>query len=145
MVTVIAVSGAVLASLTSSSLKKLLLEATTGVTVTPPPPVAVVTVRETFVVWLTVPLVPVTVIVAAPKVAVLEAVKVRTLLVPVVVVVCGLKPAVTPVGNPLAVKATVLANPFNRVIVIVLVPLALRATVKLAGLAEREKSGIGGT
>src|SRR5437667_304748 len=139
MVTVIAVSGAVLASLTSSSLKKLLLEATTGVTVTPPPPVAVVTVRETFVVWLTVPLVPVTVMVAAPKVAVLEAVSVRTLLVPVVVVVCGLKLAVTPVGNPLAVKATVLANPFKRVIVIVLVPLAPRFTVKLAGLVDRLK------
>ena len=81
---------------------------------------------------------------AAPKVAVLEAVKVRTLLFPVVVVVAGLKLAVTPVGNPLAVNATVLAKPFKRVIVIVLVPLALRATVKLAGLAEREKSGVAG-
>jgi hypothetical protein len=86
----------------------------------------------------------VTVTVAAPKVAVLEAVNVRTLLVPVVVVVAGLKLAVTPAGNPDAVKVTALANPFNLAMVIVLVPLALRATVKLAGLAEREKSGVAG-
>jgi hypothetical protein len=86
----------------------------------------------------------VTVTVAAPKVAVLEAVNVRTLLVPVVVVVAGLKLAVTPVGNPDAVKVTALANPFNLAMLIVLVPLALRATVKLAGLAEREKSGVAG-
>jgi hypothetical protein len=86
----------------------------------------------------------VTVTVAAPKVAVLEAVKVRTLLVPVVVVVAGLKLAVTPAGNPDVVKVTALANPFNLAMVIVLVPLALRATVKLAGLAEREKSGVAG-
>jgi hypothetical protein len=82
--------------------------------------------------------------VAAPKVAVLEAVSVRTLLVPVVVVVAGLKLAVTPVGKPEAVNATVLANPFRRVILIVLVPFAPRFTVKLVGLADKLKSGVGG-
>jgi hypothetical protein len=81
--------------------------------------------------------------VAAPRVAVLDAVKVSTLLVPVVVVVAGLKLAVTPVGNPLAVKATALANPLVRVIVIVLVPLAPRLTVNVAGLATNEKLGAG--
>jgi hypothetical membrane protein len=103
-----------------------------------------VTVRLIVVVCVSPPPVPVTVTVAAPKVAVLEAVNVRTLLVPVVVVVAGLKLAVTPAGNPDAVKVTALANPFNLAMVIVLVPLALRATVKLAGLAEREKSGVAG-
>jgi hypothetical protein len=100
-----------------------------------------VTVRATVVVWLNVPLVPVTVTVAAPKVAVLDAVNVRTLLVPVVVVVAGLKLAVAPVGRPLTVKATAPANPPVRVMVIVLVPLAPCATDKLVGLAESEKSG----
>lgn len=105
-------------------MKKLLLEATTGVTVTPPVPPPEATVRATEVVWLRVPLVPVMVTVAAPKVAVLEAVSVNTLLVPVVVVVAGLKLAVIPVGKPLAVKVTALANPPVRVMVTVLVPLA---------------------
>jgi hypothetical protein len=82
--------------------------------------------------------------VAAPRVAVLEAVSVSTLLVPVVVVVAGLKLAVTPVGKPLAVKATALANPPVRVMVTVLVPLAPRFTVRLVGLAARLKSGVAG-
>jgi len=92
MVTVICGHGAVLANFTSSSFEEItarlpLLE----FTVTPPPPVAVVTVRETFCGVAHVPLVPVTVIVAAPNVAVPEAVKVRTLLVPVVVVSCWIE------------------------------------------------------
>jgi hypothetical protein len=89
-----------------------------------------------------VPDVPVTVTVAAPTVAVLEAVSVNTLLVPVVVVVAGLKLAVTPAGKPLAVNETAPANPLVRVRVSVLVPLAPRFTVKLVGLAARVKSGV---
>ena len=85
---------------------------------------------------------PVTVTVAVPVAAVDEAVSVRTLLVPVVVVVAGLKLAVTPVGKPLAVNETALANPFKRVMVIVLVPLDPWLTVRLAGLGDRLKSGV---
>src|SRR5262249_39767720 len=67
---------------------------------------------------------------------------VRTLLDPVVVV--GLKAAVTPVGSPVALKVTVLANPPVRGIEIVLIPLAPRFTVKLVGDADTAKSGGGG-
>jgi hypothetical protein len=138
-----AVSDAVLASFKSSSLKNPLLDETTGVSVTPPvPPVAAATVRLTLVVCVRDPLVPVMVIVAAPSVAVLDAVSVSTLLVPVVVVVAGLKLAVTPVGSPLAVNETALAKLLKRVMETVLVPLAPRFTVRLAGLADKEKSGV---
>jgi hypothetical protein len=89
------------------------------------------------VVWLKFPLVPVTVIVAAPTVAMVEAVKVR-LLVPVVDP--GLKLAVTPAGKPLAASATVLLNPFCDATVMVLLPLAPWATDRLAGFADIEKS-----
>jgi hypothetical protein len=65
--------------------------------------------------------VPVTVTVAEPTVAVLDAVKVS---VPVVVAEAGLNAAVTPVGKPLAVNATLPENPPLGVIVMVLVPLA---------------------
>jgi len=78
--------------------------------------------------------------VAAPSVAVLDAVKVSVLLPPVVEL--GLKLAVTPVGNPLALKATLLVNPFRRVMVMALVPLAPRLIVRLEGLAESAKSGL---
>jgi hypothetical protein len=66
--------------------------------------------------------VPVTVTVAAPVAAVLDAARVKTVLVPVVEV--GLKAAVTPVGSPLAVNPTLLVNPPVRVRVTVLVTLA---------------------
>jgi hypothetical protein len=98
------------------------------------------TVKATDVVWVREPLVPVIVTVAAPKVAVLEAVRVSVLLVPVTD--AGLKLAVTPLGKPLAVMATVPVNPPVRVIVMVLVPLAPRFTVRLDGLAERLKLGL---
>ena len=88
------------------------------------------------------PLVPVTVTVAAPTVAVLEAASVTIVLVPVVDV--GLNVAVTPPGNPLAVNPTLPANPPVRVIVTVLVPLAPRLTVRLAGLVDKVKSTGGG-
>jgi hypothetical protein len=87
------------------------------------------------------PLTPVTVTVAEPKVAVLEAVRVNVLLVPVVEV--WLKLAVTPLGNPLALKFTLLVK-LARLIVIVLAPFAPRFTVRLGGFAESVKSGVAG-
>ncbi len=56
------------------------------------------------------------------------------------VVEAGLKLAMTPAGNPLAVKATPSAKPPARLIVSALVPLAPCATSKLAGFAESAKS-----
>jgi hypothetical protein len=96
------------------------------------------TVRLTAAECVVVPLVPTTVTVAAPVVAVLAAVRVRTELVPVVVVVAGLKLAVTPAGSPVALKATALANPPVRVTVIVLVPLAPVLIAKDEGAADIE-------
>jgi hypothetical protein len=69
-----------------------------------------------------------------------EAANVNTLLVPDVE--GGLKLAVTPLGSPLALKATLLAKPPVGVMVIVLVPLAPRLTVRLVGLGASEKSGV---
>jgi len=59
---------------------------------------------------------------AEPNVAALEAVKVTVELVPVVE--GGLKVAVTPLGSPVALKATLPANPPTRVTVSVLAALA---------------------
>lgn len=69
-----------------------------------------VTVRVSVVASTVEPLVPVTVIVAAPTVAVFEAVKVSVLPADPVTE-AGLKLAVTPVGRPLTVKATVPLKP----------------------------------
>jgi len=66
------------------------------------------TVRVTVVECCSVPLVPVTVTLAGPVIAVLDAAKV-TVLVPVVD--AGLKAAVTPVGKPLALNATLPLKP----------------------------------
>ena len=88
------------------------------------------------------PLVPVTVTVAVPAEAVLDAVSVTTLLVPLVVVVAGLKLALTPDGKPLAVNDTAPAKLLRRVMEIVLVPVAPWFRVRVAGLADREKSGV---
>src|SRR5215472_15895172 len=107
--------------------------------VTPPLPVTgLVTVRAMVAAWLSVPLVPVTVTVADPSVAVPEAVKVRVL---VLVVDAGLKLAVTPAGNALAAKATVPEKPFTGATVIVLLPAAPCATDSVAGLDDKVKSG----
>ena len=84
------------------------------------------------------PLVPVTVTVADPVVAVVEAVKVRVL---VPVVDAGLKLAVTPAGKPLAARATVPLKPFSGLTVMVLLPDAPWVTERLVGLADSEKSG----
>jgi hypothetical protein len=53
-----------------------------------------------------------------------------------------LKEAVTPLGSPEALKATVPLNPFLGATVMVLVPLAASATVRELGEAERLKSGV---
>src|SRR5262245_59587370 len=133
----------VLLRLMACSLNQGPLELITGVTVTPPvPPPLSYTVRLIDVVRVRPPPVPVTVTAPAPRVAAPEAVNVNTLLVPVAD--GGLKLALTPLGNPLALKATLLVKPPVRVIVIVLVPLAPRVTVRLDGLGESEKSGVRG-
>jgi len=90
-----------------------------------------------------VPLVPVTVTVAPPSVAVLDAASVNVELVPVFGVV-GLNAAVTPLGKPVAAKLTPPVNPPVRAIFTVLIPLAPRLTVRLAGLADKVKSTGGG-
>lgn len=98
-------------------------------------------VRLMLVVWVSVPEVPVTVIVLVPVVAVLLAVNVSTLLE-----VVGLTPndAVTPLGRPEAERLTDPVKPFWSVTVIVLVPLVPCFTVKLDGEAESAKFGCAG-
>jgi hypothetical protein len=91
------------------------------------------TVRETGVVLVKLPDVPVMVIVTVPVVAVPLAVSVKVLLL---VVLLGLNDAVTPLGRPDADKLTLPLKPFCGVIVMVLVPLAPCAIVKLFGDAE---------
>ena len=88
------------------------------------------------------PPVPVTVTLTIPVAAVPDAASVSVLLVPVVD--AGLNVAVTPVGNPLALKATLEENPPVRVIVIALVPLAPRLIVKVDGFAESVKFAASG-
>ena len=126
----------------TSSLNQGPLALTAGVTVTPPVPVSALTVRLKVVERVRPPPVPLTVTFTVPVVAALEAASVSALVVPVAE--AGLKVAVTPLGKPVALKATALAKPPVRVIVIVLAPLAPRFTVRLAGLAEIVKSDGGG-
>src|SRR5262249_36103542 len=118
-----------------------LLALIAAVTVTPPLPLSAFTVRLIGVVRVRPPPVPVTVIVAAPIVAALDAERVSTLLPPVADV--GLKFADTPLGNPLALKATLPVKPPVLVMAIVLVPLDPRLMARLGGLGDREKSGVG--
>jgi hypothetical protein len=99
-----------------------------------PPPVLTFSVKE--VVSVILPEVPVTVMVNAPVVAVLLAVSVSTLEVAEEV---GLKAAVTPLGIPVAVKATLPVNPPVSATVIVSLPLAPCLTVseEADGLSEK--------
>lgn len=96
-------------------------------------------VREIVVVCVSEPDVPVTVMVLVPVVAVLLAVKVRTL-----VDVVGLVPklAVTPLGRAEFERVTDPVKPFDGVTVIVLLPLVPCLTVRLLGEAESEKFGV---
>ena len=77
---------------------------------------------------------PVTFTVAVPVVAVVLAVSVNVL---VFVVLLGLNDAVTPLGKPDADKLTLLLKPFCGLTVMVLVPVAPCAIVRLFGDAER--------
>src|SRR5215813_12806185 len=142
MVTERAVRSAVLSNRITCSLNQGLLVVTAGVTVTPPVPASPFTVRLKVVERVRPPPVPLTVTFTVPVVAALVAARVSALLVPVVV--AGLKVAVTPLGNPLALKATLAENPPLRVIVIALVPLAPRLIVKLDGFADSVKSAASG-
>src|SRR5215813_5828282 len=132
----------VLLRLMACSLNQGPFELITGVTVTPPvPPPLSFTVRLIGVVLVRPPPVPVTVTVAAPRVAVPEAVNVNTLLVPVAE--AGLKLAVAPLGNPVALKAALPVKAPVGVIVVVRVPLAPGVIGELEGLGGSEKSGVG--
>lgn len=98
-----------------------------------------VTFRVSVAVSVVEPLVPVIVTVAAPTVAVFEAVKVSVLPAEPVTE-AGLKLAVTPAGRPLIVKATALSNPFTAVIVTPLVAVVPCSTVTPE--AEMLKPGV---
>ena len=74
-----------------------------------------------------------------PVVAVALAVRVKVL---VVVAEAGLKDAVTPLGRPDAVRPTLPVKPFWGATVMVLEPVDPCVTAKLAGDAERPKSGV---
>jgi hypothetical protein len=97
--------------------------------------------------WVSEPLVPVTVIVNVPGVAVKA-----TLIVSVEVAEpadggvtgLGLKVAVTPVGGVEVLSVTGLLKLFSEVIVIVEVPVAPGAMVSVVGDAEIEKFGVAG-
>jgi hypothetical protein len=84
------------------------------------------------------PEVPVMFTVEVPVAAVLFAVSVRVL---VLVVLLGLKDAVTPLGMPEAARPTLPVKPFMTLTVTVLEPLAPCAIVRLLGFAESVKSG----
>ena len=91
------------------------------------------------------PEVPVIVTVAAPTVAVAEAVSVSVeVTLPFAAGVTGLveNVAVTPVGRPVALSVVAEANPPVLVMVIVLVPLLPWVTVKDAGEAPMVKFGV---
>ena len=91
-----------------------------------------------------VPLVQVMVMVAGPRVAVFEAVRVSTVLFPAAGIGDGLKLGVTPAGKPLTVQVTAPVNPPTLPMVAVVLPLVPVLIDKLAGLADTEKSGVGG-
>lgn len=95
-----------------------------------------VTVSVTVVVEVMLPEVPVTVMGYVP-VTVDAATVIVMVEVPVPVIEPGLKPTVTPVGWPLAVKVTAESNPPVTVLVMVEVPEAPCATETEVGEAER--------
>jgi hypothetical protein len=91
------------------------------------------------VVLVRLPAVPVMVMVTVPVVAVLLAESVNVLVLP------GLKDAVTPLGRPEADRATLPLKPMSGLTVTVLVPLEPCVTVKVLGEAESVKVGGGFT
>lgn len=92
--------------------------------------------RATVAWWVKLPEVPVMVMVEMPITAVAEAVSVSVLLL---VVLLGLKEAVTPFGTPEADRLTSALKPFCGVMVIVVEPLVPWVTVTLVGELERVK------
>lgn len=96
------------------------------------------TVRLRVVVCVMLPETPVIVMVEVPEVAVAPAVRVSVL---VEAVEAGLNFAVTPVGRPEALNATLLVNPFAGTTVMVLVPGEPSAIVTVLGVAVRLKDG----
>jgi len=105
---------------------------------------AAFTVSAIVVLWLIDPDIPVIVIVAAPVVAVEDAVSVSTeVTLPFAAGVTGFveNDAVTPLGNPLALSVVAELNPPVLVIVIVLVPLPPWVTVTDVGDAAMVKFG----
>jgi len=107
-------------------------------------PVDELTVNEIVVLWVSAPDVPVTVTVDVPRVAVAEAVSVRVeVTLPFAEGVTGLgeNPAVTPVGNPVALSVVAELKLLVLVMVIVLVPFAPCFTVNEVGEAPMVKFG----
>lgn len=82
------------------------------------------------------------VMLTVPRVAVLLA---DSVIVLALVVRLGLNVAVTPLGTPKAARLTALLKPFSGLTVIMLVPLAPRATPRVLGAAESVKSPAGFT
>jgi hypothetical protein len=97
------------------------------------------TVRVMEMLCVSVPLVPLMVTVAGPTAAVAEAVKVSVLMA-APVTEAGLNVAVTPVGKPVTLRATVPEKLFTgRTVTLV---EAVLACITLVPLAEIEKSGV---
>ena len=104
-------------------------------------------VRAIVVLWTSEPEVPVTVTVAGPRVAVEDAVNVRTeVTVPFAGGVTGLvaNEAVTPLGKPVALRVVAELKLFWLVMVMVLVPLPPGFTVREAGESLMVKFGVAG-
>ena len=101
---------------------------------------AAVTVSASVAAALRVPDAPVIVMAAVPGSAEALAVRVKVL---APVALLGLNDAVTPLGRPEALSATLLLKPFCGVIVIVSVPLVPWFTVSEPGESPIAKSGFG--
>lgn len=99
---------------------------------------AAVIVRLTDAVPLRLPEVPVMVTTAVPSEAELAAFSCNVLLL---VVLAGVKDAVTPVGRPVALRATAAVNPFCGVMEIVLFPPVPCAMLRLVGDAAIVNAG----
>jgi len=103
----------------------------------------VVTISVTVAVCVTLPLVPVIVNVELPA-GVLPPVVTVNVELPAPVTVAGEKPAVAPVGNPLALSVTTPPKPFSAPTLAVYVVAFPAITVCVLGLPEIVKSGGGG-
>ena|SRR5580765_6697049 len=101
-------------------------------------PLPAVTESDTVVVLLSAPLVPATAIGKLP-VAVLAEVEIVRVEEPDVVIKDGLKLAVAPAGNPVALRLTLPVKPPVAVTVTVVVPLLPAVSVMAAGEADSEK------